>query len=176
MNVSIRKEKLTDFKAVNALIKKAFENDPHSEHNEHLIVKRLRLTKTFIPDFSIVAEYEGKPVGYILLTQIIIKGKKKKTTSLALAPVAVSPEFQNKGIGTQLINYAHSKAKEQGFESIVVIGHENYYPKFGYLKASSFGINFPFEAPDENCMAIELTPDSLKSAAGLVEYPKAFLG
>ncbi len=60
------------------------------------------------------------------------------------------------------------------FTSIVLIGHANYYPRFGYQQADQYGIEWPFDVPRENCMAIELVKDGLKGVSGMVEYPKEF--
>lgn len=147
-----------------------------SDHTEQFLVARLRKSPDFVPELSIVAEIEGKIVGYILLSKIKIENGDSEFPSLALAPVAVLKDFQNKGIGLALIQYAHEKAKELGFDSIILLGHENYYPKFGYKKASLFHIKLPFEVPDENCMAIELQENALKNVSGIVVYPKEFFG
>ena len=93
---------------------------------------------------------------------------------MALAPVAVLPSYQGKGIGGHLIQTAHRKAKELEFGSVVLLGHEKYYPKFGYQMTKEYGIKLPFEVPDENCMLIELTENALKDVKGIVEYPKEF--
>ncbi|WP_461533942.1 GNAT family N-acetyltransferase [Sinomicrobium sp.] len=95
-------------------------------------------------------------------------------TSLALAPVAVLKKYQGKGIGGKLIEEAHRKAKELGFDSVILLGHEKYYPKFGYEMTKNYGIKLPFEVPDENCMLIKLTENALKDITGIVEYPKEF--
>ncbi len=94
--------------------------------------------------------------------------------SLALAPVSVLPEYQNKGIGKDLIHKALEQAKELGHQSIVVLGHPEYYPKFGFEKASQWGIEASFEVPDEAFMAIELYKNSLENVSGIVEYSSVF--
>ncbi len=73
-----------------------------------------------------------------------------------------------------MIAYAHKKTIELGHKSIVLLGHKNYYPKFGYLPADKFGIEFPFDVPNENCMAIELIKNGLKGVTGKVNYPSEF--
>jgi predicted N-acetyltransferase YhbS len=85
------------------------------------------------------------------------------------------PEFQKQGIGGQLIEYAHNKAKELGYESIVLLGHKDYYPKFGYSQAAEFGIDLPFDVPKENSMVITLTKNGLDGVNGIVQYPKEFM-
>lgn len=175
MEIKIRKEKEEDFNLVFELVKDAFENVEFSDHKEQYLVERLRNSDAFIPDLSIVAEINNHIVGYILLTKIgIIDASDKRHTSLAMAPVAVLQEFQGKGIGSKLIRYAHEKASELGFGSIVLLGHENYYPKFGYRLTKDFGINLPFDVPEENCMAIELAENALQNVTGIVQYPKEF--
>ena len=174
MNVIIRQERTTDFTTAFNLIKLAFKNDKISDYNEQLIVEELRKSTTFIPEFSLVAEFNNEIVGHILLTKINIKNNKQQFVSLALAPVSVLPKHQRKGIGGQLIKKAHQIAKKAGYKSIVVLGHENYYPKFGYQQAHKFGIKFPFKAPKENCMVVELIKNGLQVVSGTVEYPKEF--
>jgi predicted N-acetyltransferase YhbS len=78
------------------------------------------------------------------------------------------------GIGGKLIEQSHRIARDLGFKSVILLGHEKYYPKFGYLRADNFGIELPFQVPKENCMAIELTESGLKGVSGMVEYPKEF--
>ena len=74
-----------------------------------------------------------------------------------------------------MIHTAHQIAKDLGHLSIVLIGHETYYPKFGYQEAHTYGITVPFDVPKENCMVIELVKDSLKNINGVVTYPKEFM-
>jgi len=174
LNVLIRKENLKDFKAVFNLIKEVFKTENKSDHKEQFLVERLRNSSTFIPELSLVAEIDGTIVGHILLAKLKIARNKQEFDSLVLAPVSVLPKFQGKGIGGQLIKQAHIVAKELGYHSVVLLGHEQYYPKFGYQQASLFGIELPFDAPKENCMVIELTKDGLKGISGKVTYPKEF--
>lgn len=175
MELKIRQEDKKDFKAVFELIEKAFENVAFSDHREQFLVERLRVSDAFVPELSLVAEQNDQIVGYILLTKIKIKNETGKTAeSLALAPVAVLPDFQGKGIGGQLIRTAHDKARTMGFGSVILLGHEKYYPKFGYQMTSQYGIRLPFDVPPENCMVIELIPGALKDVSGVVGYPKAF--
>jgi len=174
MNIKIRQEKTSDYKSVFELIEQAFKNEKFTDHQEQFLVERLRKSTAFIPELSLVAEYEDELVGFILLTRIKIVSENEKFDSLALAPVAVLPDFQNMGIGGKLILQAHKIAKENGYKSVILLGHEKYYPKFGYVIADTFGIQLPFEAPKENCMVIELIEGGLNNVNGVVEYPKEF--
>ncbi len=174
MKVSVRTEQPQDYSEVSDLIQKAFESDPHSDHIEAQLVEALRKPENFIPELSIVAEVDGKVVGHVLLTPVKIKNKDNEWDSLALAPISVLPVYQNQGIGSQLIKEAHSRARKIGYKSIVLIGHENYYLKFGYLRAEKYGIRFPFDVPAENAFAIELTEGALNEVNGTVVYPSEF--
>lgn len=170
----IRKEKESDHAEVAYLLKDAFEKSDLGFNNEDLLVERLRKSDSFIEDLSLVAEIDKKIVGFILFTKVKIVAVKNTVTSLSLAPVAVLTSYQKRGIGAELIKEGHKKAKELGYKSVVLLGHANYYPKFGYKLASKYAIRIPFDAPDENCMLIELKLGTLKGIKGVVEYPKAF--
>lgn len=173
--LTIRQEEEKDFKKVSDLTEEAFRNMDQSDHREHFLVEKLRKSEAFIPQLSLVAENEdGDIAGHILFTKLKIVNGDETFESLTLAPVSVHPEFQNQGIGGQLILHGHSTAKELGYQSVILIGHENYYPKFGYEKTSNFGISFPFEIPEVNGMAVELIKDGLKNVKGVVKYPKEF--
>ncbi|WFD11869.1 GNAT family N-acetyltransferase [Tepidibacter hydrothermalis] len=173
MNISkltIRQEQKDDHKQVYNVAKKAFENAEHTDSDEHNLIERLRYAKEFVPKLSLVAELEGKIVGHILFTEIKI-GKK---IGLSLAPVSVDPKYQSGGIGSNLIIKGHKIAKNLGYEIVVVLGHEKYYPRFGYVKASNYGIKAPFEVPDENFMVLELKENALNEIKGIVEYSSKF--
>lgn len=165
----IRKENKNDYNEVYNVIKKAFETAEHSDGNEQDLVVRLRKSKAFIPELSLVAVEENKIVGYILFTKI----KTKDNIELALAPLAVLPEYQRKGIGKKLIETGHNIAKNLGYHYSIVLGSENYYSKMGYILAIQYGIKAPFQVPDENFMAIKLNDTNIE-IKGTVEYAKEF--
>lgn len=99
-------------------------------------MERLRKSDAFIPELSLVAENEEKIIGYILLSKVEIISDNKKITTLGLAPIAVLPEYQRKGIGKALITEAYKRAVQSGYTSTVLLGYKDYYPRFGYRKAS----------------------------------------
>ena len=174
MNIVIRQEKKVDFQKVSEVVEQAFQYEEMSDHREYLLVEKLRKTDAFIPELSLVAEHNKEIVGHILLTRVKIVNQHGSFDSLALAPVSVKPKYQNLGFGGQLITAAHRKATKLGFSSIVVLGHANYYPRFGYALAVKYGIELPFWAPDINCMVIALTKNGLNGVHGKVEYDKVF--
>lgn len=167
--IIIRKEVEKDYDEIYKLVKQAFLSAEHSDGDEQDLVVRLRKSEDYVPDLSLVAEQDGKIVGHIMFTKI----KLNNIIQLALAPVSVLPEKQKQGIGGKLINTGHRIAKKLGYEFSVLLGHASYYPKFGYVPASSFGIKCPFEVPEECFMALNLqNKDTVLN--GMVEYSKAF--
>ncbi|MDQ6469169.1 N-acetyltransferase [Flavobacterium sp. LHD-80] len=174
MKIKLRQEKKDDFESVFQLIEKAFEKEEYSDHKEQFLVENLRKSEAFIPELSIVAEVENKIVGHILFTKLEIKNETQTFPSLALAPVSVLPEFQGKGIGSKLILHGHKVAEELGYKSVILLGHQDYYPRFGYELCEKYNIKMPFDVPAENCMVIALAKDGLKDVSGEVVYPKAF--
>lgn len=173
--VIIRQETEKDFEQVLDVIRLAFQNMDDSDHKEHLLVQRLRQSDSFIPQLSLLAETDnGKIVGHILLSEVKVVSEKTVWPLLAVAPLSVLPEFQRKGIGGMLIHEAHIRASTLGYGAAILLGHKDYYPRFGYRKASLFGIKLPFDAPDECCMVMELREGGLDGVHGLVCYPDVF--
>jgi predicted N-acetyltransferase YhbS len=174
MEVIIRREKKSDYQSVFNLIEEAFRPMEKSDHREQFLVERLRKSDAFVPELSLVAEVDNKIVGHILLTKIKIVNESKTFESLALAPLAVLPDYQSKRIGGKLINFAHKKAAEMGYKSVVVVGHADYYPKFGYQLLKNYEIKLPFEVDEKNCLIIELAKNGLSGVSGKVEYAAEF--
>ncbi len=174
-NITIRKEIPKDHNWVIELTAKAFETMPFSEGDEDKLVARLRNAPGFIPELSLVAELDGLIVGHILFTPLVIDNGQQQFESLVLGPVSVLPEFQKQGIGGKLIRAGHQKAVELGFRSVILIGHPEYYPRFGYKPASTWGIKTHYELPsDDVFMAVELTEGALKNVSGMVIFPPEF--
>ena len=167
--IEIRQENNKDYEEVYNVVKMAFESAKHSDGNEQDLVVDLRKSKNFIPKLSLVAVHEDKIVGYIMFTKI----KIGKYEELALAPLAVLPEYQKQGIGKKLIKEGHKIAKKLGYHYCIVLGSEKYYPKLGYVPASRYGIKAPFVVSNENFMAVTLNDTNFK-ISGTVEYAKEF--
>ncbi|AMA52435.1 GNAT family N-acetyltransferase [Bacillus inaquosorum] len=174
MEFFIRQELTHEYNTTEDIVKRAFLNEKYSDKKEHFLVNKIRKSDAFIPELSLVALNGKEIVGHILLSKIKIVDGDNAVDSLALAPVSVAPEYQRKGIGSQLIHVALKKAKELGYRSVIVLGHKDYYPKFGFKPASLWNIKAPFEVPDEVFMALELSKDSLENVKGVVHYSKAF--
>lgn len=167
--IKIRQENKEDYEEVYNVVKRAFESAEHSDGNEQDLVVNLRKSQNFISELSLVAIQDKRIVGYILFTKINI-GEYKE---LALAPLAVLPEYQKQGIGKKLIKEGHKIAKKLGYHYSIVLGSEKYYSKSGYVPASRYGIKAPFEVSNENFMAIKLNDTNFK-ISGTVEYAKEF--
>lgn len=174
MNVLIRQERKEDYDKVYEVVKAAFACADHTNHDEQNLVVRLRNSTAFVPDLSLVAEAEGEIVGHILFTRAVIRQGAREHETLALAPLAVAPDYQGKGIGGLLIEAGHRVARELGFKSALLVGHPTYYPRFGYRPAEKFGIVTDLELPADVFMACELMEGALAGVQGRVEFAPEF--
>lgn len=118
---------------------------------------------------QVAVDAHGRPVGHALLTRCTVGGEP----ALALAPCSVLPEFQRQGAGGAAIRAALDAARQQGENLVVVLGHADYYPRFGFTPASAAGVTAPFEAPDDAFLVLALDPER-PAPRGEVAYPAAF--
>ncbi|MBE9226585.1 N-acetyltransferase [Phormidium sp. LEGE 05292] len=158
-----------DIAAIREVLITAFDRT-----NEAKLVDLIRNSENFIPELSIVAKEDNLVLGHILFSPISIDTTSENISALALAPLAVTPAHQRQGIGSQLIEIGLAKCQELGHSIVVVLGHPNYYAKFGFQTASKFGVAAPFSVPDEAFMILELKPDALHNVNGTVRYPAYF--
>lgn len=172
---TLREDQISDSRALHELVRLCFLNLPQSDHSEHLLVQRLHQSPNFVPQLSLVAEdFRGDLLGYILLSKITIKTQNEDHEVLALAPLCVHPNFQRQGIGSALMQEAISKAKALGFSAIIVLGHKDYYPRFGFEGISKFKISSPIKEFEDYLQVLplkDLPQDFLK---GELIYPKEF--
>lgn len=138
------------------------------------IVEALRVSPHFIPALSLVAVDGATIVGHLLLTRIRIKGEAAEHPALSLAPMAVVPGQQRRGIGSLLVRTGLRRAAELGHRLVIVLGHVDYYPRFGFAPASTLGISPPFAAPDAAFMACVLVPGGAEGISGVVQFPPEF--
>lgn len=170
--LTIRPETPADRDAIREVNRLAFGRD-----NEADLVDAIRDSPGFIDDLSLVAEQDGAIVGHILFSRIAIHPEQgADRPSLALAPMAVRPDYQNQGIGSLLIRAGLDRAHELGHQIVIVIGHPPYYPRFGFRPARPQGLEAPFPISDPAFMAFPLTPGALDGVRGVVVYPETFAG
>lgn len=169
MIFEIRQERNSDKQSVFGVIARAFGREDESR-----LVDRLRRSKAFIPQLSLVATHSDNVVGHILFSKIVIDNRPVIATSLALAPLSVEPEFQQQGVGSLLVREGLRRSRDLGFTSVVVLGHEHYYPRFSFKPTTQWGIKPPFQVPAEVFMAAELVTGSLANVKGTVRYPDDF--
>ncbi len=167
MKIIIRKEKIEVFDKIREINSQSF--DTEAEAN---LVDNLRISG--IPLISLIAETKGVIAGHILFSPVKLINDKHSMKIAGLAPMAVLPEFQNQGIGSALINEGLKHCKSEDCKAVVVLGHPEYYPKFGFLPSSHYGIRSEYDVPDEVFMIIELEKNSLTNHTGIVRYHEVF--
>jgi len=167
--ILIRPENPDDYDVVYNTNKRAFKQD-----DEARLVEKIRKSSSYIPKLSLVAEKKGEIIGHILFSVIKIKAGGDAVPILSLAPMAVLPEYQRQGVGSLLVRKGLEEAKRFGYKIVVVVGHPDYYPRFGFAPAKGKGIKLPFNAPDEAFLGYELIPKALEEVTGVLEYPAEF--
>ena len=140
--------------------------------NEADLVDALRANAR--PFISLVAVVDEQVVGHIFFSPVSIESENGVFTAMGLAPMAVLPEYQNQGIGSQLVREGLKECQRLGHRIVVVLGHANYYPRFGFTPASLKGLRSEYDVPDEVFMVTELVPGALEERRGLVKYHPEF--
>ena len=163
--LTIRAETSADFDAIRRVNRLAFGGDL-----EVRLVDALRDGGWL--RLSLVAERDSEIVGHILFSELPIETPQGTLPALSLAPVAVLPEHQKQGIGSELIRQGLVNSRLAGYRIVIVVGHPEYYPRFGF----SAELARPLESPyaGEACMALELEPGVLNGVTGRVTYPPPF--
>ncbi|MCG7584697.1 GNAT family N-acetyltransferase [Photobacterium sp. OFAV2-7] len=162
----IRTEAPADILPIDSLLKAVFD----TEAEANLVMK---LRENGHRTLSLVAcSDDGELIGHLFFSPVTVDGQDSNWQGLA--PLAVKPEYQRQGIGQALMEEAKSILAELGYPVTVVLGHSDYYPKAGFVKASEHGLRCSWSVPDEAFMVLELVPDSLAGVTGLVEYCAEF--
>ena len=133
-----------------------------------------RLRQACADSLSLVAEDDGV-VGHILFTPVVIESKERRVTGMGLAPMAVLPDRQQQGIGSRLVTRGLDLLRDRRCPFVVVVGHPEYYPRFGFERASRHGLASQWDGvPDEAFMALILDPLVMTGVSGIPRYRDEF--
>jgi putative acetyltransferase len=122
---------------------------------------------------SLVALTDDKVVGHILFSRVTIANASAGFNAVGLAPLAVLPEFQGQGIGSQLIREGLERCKQAGYDAVVLLGYPSYYSRFGFSCAADFGLQNEYGVHDE-FMVLALRDGALRGVSGMVKYVPEF--
>src|SRR5579862_1770031 len=164
--IEIRSEMPDDRAAVQEVHTKAF-GGPAEAKLVRLICERQKAL------ISLVATNDGKVVGHILFSKVTIANSPDTFNVVGLAPVAVLPEFQRQGIGSQLIREGLKQCKQAAYDAVVLIGYPAYYSRFGFSRAADFSLQNEYGVHDE-FMVLPLRDGALDGARGMIKYHPEF--
>jgi len=159
----IRREAPGDTRQIRQVNELAFERTAEAD-----VIERLRLT---CPDFvSFVAVVDGQIVGHILFTPAWLESPLGRVDGMGLAPLAVLPDYQNRGIGGKLIQAGLAEIQALGWPFIIVLGHPGYYPRFGFETASKYRVRCEYDAVPDEAFMITFFDRNILSPAGAVAH------
>jgi len=162
----IRDEEERDRAAVREIVSTEFDTGAEAD-----LVDALRDEAE--PCISLVAEEDGTVVGYAMFSPVTVD-EHPDAKIMGLAPLVVLYDYQGRGIGSALVHAGLERCRALGVLGVVVVGHPDYYPRFGFGPASRFGLRCEYDVPDEAFLALELVPGALAGKAGTVRYHAAF--
>lgn len=128
------------------------------------------------PHVSLVAEEDGRVVGHIFFSPVVVESPAGDWGATALGPMAVLPGRQGRGVGSLLVREGLRECARLGREVVFVLGHADFYPRFGFRPAARAGLGCEFPSPEENFMVAELRPGALAGRTGVVRYAPEFGG
>lgn len=165
--LNIRPETPEDVDSIRYVNEQAF-----GQKEEADIIEKLRNRNALT--LSLVAVQENEVVGYIAFSPVSIESKGAGFEAIALAPMAVLPAYQGKGIGSQLVHAGLEECRRLGHDIVVVLGHPTYYPRFGFVPAGPRGVDCEFEVPEEAWMVLEIREGTLAGRGGTVKFQPEF--
>ena len=134
------------------------------------LIDRLRVEEAIL--LSLVAQFDRQIVGHILFSRMTVETAQGPVAAVALAPMAVLPGHQGHQIGSHLVRRGLTDLRDRGERIVIVLGHKEYYPRFGFSPEKARYLNSPF--PPDAFMALELSVGALDGVHGSVRYPSAF--
>lgn len=167
MTLTIREEVPADASAIHEVNVAAFETEAEAK-----LVDALRAAGAL--QLSLVAELDGRIVGHIAFSPVTVTEDRRSVDGVGLAPMAVLPAHQRTGIGGRLVAEGLRRLREAGHPFCVVLGHADYYPRHGFVRASAFGIRWEKPVRDEVFHVQELLPGGLTGVSGVVRYRREF--
>ena len=171
----LRPEEPRDQAAIRHVNEQAFGGTAEANAIDQLR-DRGQLTLSLVAAIAAQGERADRVVGHLLFTPIEITTSDRSWPGLGLAPLAVLPEFQRQGIGSALMIEGLAQCRALGHERVIVLGHPDYYPRFGFERASLHNVRFEFEAPDEACLILALQPGALDGVSGVAKYQPEWSG
>jgi predicted N-acetyltransferase YhbS len=174
MEIELRLENEKDCRTVEELTREAFWNIYVPGADEHLLIHNLRKTKEFIHRLDFVAVSNQKIVGNIVYVEAKIINGGKEYIALTCGPVIVLPEYQNKGIGTKLINHTIHLSKEMGYKAIIIYGDPEYYKRFGFKVSKEYNITNGEGKYPAALLVLELFPNALHGINGKFDEGKIY--
>ncbi|GAK47285.1 acetyltransferase [Secundilactobacillus oryzae JCM 18671] len=177
MEISVDTIQPEHFESAKQVVKAAFDGAKYTDHDEHNLIGRVRSSENYRSNFEVVAlDDDGQVIGYGMLTPVAVKMNGHKTTILALAPLAVHPDYQSQGVGSRIIDELESRATIERYPAISILGDPSYYSRFGYVAADNFNILSTLPVELLNNMIKPLWDGALANVAGKIYYPSAFFG
>lgn len=173
--ILIRNASQNDFYATEFITREAFWNLYLSGADEHLVLHNLRKSNAYLPSLDLVAIHNGEIIGHCISTLAHVVNENDSAEVLCLGPISVSPELQNSGIGSMLINESIKIAKEFKHPAIILYGDPNYYHRFGFTNAEKYGITTKDGKNYDPFMALELNNNSLTNIQGRFIEADAFI-
>lgn len=163
----IRPETAADIAAIREVNESVFGQSAEAD-----LVDALRQARKIT--LSLVAVEAKEVVGYLLFSPATIETPNGVVPALGLAPIAVTPTMQRRGIGSQLMRTGIDQCRQLAHQRIVVVGHPEYYRRFNFVRANKYGLRCEYDVPVENFMALELSAGAFANCAGLVKYAPEF--
>lgn len=165
--ITLRPEHPNDYRIIEELTRDAFWDLYKPGCDEHLVVHKMRKVPAFVKELDLVACDGDTIVGYIMYSKAkVVNDNNEEFEVLCMGPLAVAPDHQKQGIWSLLMNESAKQAKTLGYKGVIIFWNPDYYHRFGFVDAKTYGITTPDGQNFDAFMALELYPESLKWISG----------